>query len=72
LKVRQDVYTYDALGWALFKNGKIEEAAKAMDRALSQNSPEPSFHDHAARIFEACGRSAEAKALRAQARADYW
>jgi len=51
LAIRKDVYTYDALAWALFKNGKYPEAASAMDQALSQSTPEPSFHEHAARIF---------------------
>ena len=71
LKVRQDVYTYDALAWALFQNGKLEEAADAIQRALSQNSPEPSFHDHAARIFEAQGRVEETKLHRDKARPDW-
>jgi tetratricopeptide (TPR) repeat protein len=57
LEIRRDVYTYDALAWALFKDGKIEEAGMNIQRALGQNTPEPSFHEHAARIFEAAGRS---------------
>jgi hypothetical protein len=56
----------------LFQNGKVVDSAKAMDRALSQNSPEPAFHDHAARIFQAAGRIDEAKAHRSKARAEYW
>ena len=72
LEVRQDVFTYDALAWALFQNGQNAEAAAAMERALAQNSPEPSFHDHAARIFEALGRTDEAKLHREKARPDYW
>jgi len=61
LKVRQDVYTYDALAWALFKNSKIEEAAAAMERALSQNTHEPSFHIHAAAIYETLGHAETAQ-----------
>ncbi len=56
LNVRQDVYTYDALAWTLFRNGQVGEAATAMQRALAQNTPEPSFHEHAAQIFEALGQ----------------
>jgi Flp pilus assembly protein TadD len=67
LKVRQDVYTYDALGWALFRNGRVADAMKAMERALAQNSPEPSFHDHAAQILEAAGRVEEARSHRLRA-----
>jgi tetratricopeptide (TPR) repeat protein len=64
LEVRRDVYTYDALAWALFKNGKNDEAAEAMRKALSQNTPEPAFHEHAARIYEALGLSSEARQQR--------
>ncbi len=60
LNVRRDVYTYDALAWALLKNGRAAEAAEAIKKALAQNSPEPSFHEHAARIYEALGRTAGA------------
>lgn len=60
LEVRGDVYTYDALAWALFRNGRYEEAASAIRKALSQNTPEPSFHEHTARIYEALGQADEA------------
>lgn len=72
LKIRQDVYTYDALAWALFQNGEVKDAADAMERALAQNSPEPLFHDHAARIFAALGRNEEANVHRGKTRSDYW
>jgi tetratricopeptide (TPR) repeat protein len=61
LDVRRDVYTFDALAWALFKNGKATEAAAAMDKAIRQNTPEPAFYEHAAKIFEAVGRSEMAR-----------
>lgn len=60
LDVRRDVYTWDTLAWALFRNGKYSEAAAAIRQALDQNTPEPSFHEHAARIYEALGWTAEA------------
>ena len=53
LDYRRDVYTYDALAWALYKNGRYAEAAKAMDRALQLNTPEPGFKRHAQLIQEA-------------------
>lgn len=56
LLIRKDVYTYDALAWTLFKNGKYSEAASTMEQALSQGTPEPSFHEHAARIFAVVSR----------------
>ena len=33
-EVRHDIYTWDALAWALYKNGKYQEASDAMDHAL--------------------------------------
>lgn len=53
LEYRHDVYTYDALAWALYKNGRLSEAAKAMDQALKLNTPEPGFKRHAQLIREA-------------------
>ena len=53
LEFRQDVYTYDALAWALFKNGKVAEAGKAIEKALRLNTPEPMFAMHAKEIREA-------------------
>src|SRR5262249_60750103 len=49
LDVRRDVYTYDALAWALFKNGKMDEAVTAMERALPYHTPEASLHESCAR-----------------------
>jgi tetratricopeptide (TPR) repeat protein len=67
LAVRGDVYTYDALAWALFRNGQVEAAAAAMEKALRQGTPEPSFHHHAARILEALGRGEAARQQRERA-----
>jgi Flp pilus assembly protein TadD len=64
LEVRADVYTYDALAWALFRNGKYQEAASSIRKALSQNTPEPSFHEHAASIYEALNLATEARRQR--------
>lgn len=53
LEYRHDIYTYDALAWALFKNGRFREAAKAMEQALKLNTPEPTFQRHAQLIQKA-------------------
>ena len=34
LKVRKDVFTYDLLAWAQYKNGKFAAAAQTIDKAL--------------------------------------
>ena len=61
LKVRQDVYTYDAFAWVLYKQKRYEEAQQAMDRALKMGTPEPGFHYHAGMIAAALDRKPEAK-----------
>ena len=61
LAVRGDVYTYDALAWALFKNGKAGEAGRAASTALRFGTPEPAFYYHAAVIANALGNKAEAR-----------
>src|SRR5215813_2003912 len=61
LKVRRDVYTYDALAWALYKNKRYEESGKAIEKALRLGTPEPSFHIHAGLIAAAMGNKADAR-----------
>lgn len=55
IPVRGDVYTWDALSWVLFKNGRQEEARTASLKALKLGTPEPLFYYHAAQIAQACG-----------------
>lgn len=52
LESRQDVYTYDALAWALYKNGLYEEAGKASEKAMRLSTSEPMFQMHATKIRE--------------------
>lgn len=60
LSVRKDIYTHDALAWALYKNGKYAEAEAAMREALKMNTPEPMFYYHAGMIAHAAGKNADA------------
>jgi tetratricopeptide (TPR) repeat protein len=61
LKVRNDVYTFDALAWALFKKGKLAQAAEAARKALQFGTPEPGFYYHAGMIANALGNTPEAR-----------
>ncbi|MCU1273871.1 MAG: Tetratricopeptide 2 repeat protein [Bryobacterales bacterium] len=61
LKVRSDVYTFDALAWTLFKKGKLAEAAEAARKALQFATPEPGFYYHAGMIAHALGNKPEAR-----------
>ena len=54
--MRQDVYTYDALAWTLYKNKQCSEAQQATERALKMDTPEPSFYSHAGMIALDLGR----------------
>ncbi len=59
-EIRQDVYTYDALAWSLFKNGRYEEARTASQAALKLGTPEAMFYFHAGMIDGALGDSSSA------------
>ena len=68
LEVRGDIYTYDALAWALYKNGKHVEAAEAMAKAMKLKTPEAAFYYHASLIEQALGHAKEAQELFRKAR----
>ncbi|MEP6871873.1 MAG: tetratricopeptide repeat protein [Anaerolineaceae bacterium] len=48
--VRQDIFTADALSWAYFKQGRLDDASVAMTKALSTGSRDPELLSHAAAI----------------------
>ncbi|MBB5060024.1 tetratricopeptide (TPR) repeat protein [Granulicella aggregans] len=51
LEVRQDVYTWDALAWALYKNGNIPEAAKMSEKALQYGTKDSILLFHSGMIL---------------------
>jgi tetratricopeptide (TPR) repeat protein len=63
LQVRGDVYTYDALAWALYKNKRYQEAGEAMHKAMRFQTPEPGFFYHAGVIDSALGKKDEAREM---------
>jgi tetratricopeptide (TPR) repeat protein len=67
LETRKDIYTWDALAWTLFKNGKPEEGRTAIEKALALHTPEPMFYMHALKIAGALGHTQEAEEYRRQA-----
>jgi len=69
LEFRRDIYSYDALAWALYKNHRIREAKESMDKALKLGTPEPQFARHAKAIAEAIADAAKAEATAAKAEA---
>ena len=60
-EVRHDVYTWDALAWALYKNGKYQEANDAMANALRPGTRDSLLLFHAGMIAGRVGQAAQAK-----------
>ncbi|MEX0629136.1 MAG: tetratricopeptide repeat protein [Chloroflexota bacterium] len=67
LELRQDIYAWDALAWALYKGGRLDEAATAADRALALGTPDPRLAYHAGMIAAARGETGMARSLLTQA-----
>ena len=60
-RTRKNVWAADTLAWCAFKNGKLADAKRYIEVALSQNTPEAVFHYHKAMIYEALGDRGVAK-----------
>ena len=58
---RQDVHGHDVLAWALFKNGRVEEAATHSAKALTLGTRDPLFYYHAALIHDRLGDRVKAR-----------
>ena len=60
LQQREDVFTHDALAWALTAAGRIEEAGTQMARALAEGTGDARLFFHAAVIAARAGRAEDA------------
>jgi tetratricopeptide (TPR) repeat protein len=56
--VRQDIFTDDALAWAYFKTGRLEDARRAIKRALRTGTQDRDIRLHAEAIMTAAPRVA--------------
>ncbi|MFN7994592.1 MAG: tetratricopeptide repeat protein [Bryobacteraceae bacterium] len=63
LKVRKDVYTFDARAWVLFQRHDYAAAEAESRKALNHGTPEPAFYYHAGRIAAALGKKDQAREL---------
>ena len=61
LTVRQDIHAYDSLAWSLYRNGRFDEAAEAIGKALQPGSKEARLHFHAGLIHHQLGQLVEAR-----------
>jgi tetratricopeptide (TPR) repeat protein len=55
LRVRKDIYGYDAYSWTLYKAGRLDEARAASEMALRLGTPDPKLWYHAGMISAALG-----------------
>ena len=60
-EVRHDIYTWDALAWALYKNSQPEQAAVAVKEALHLETKDALLLFHAGMIYERLGDREKAK-----------
>src|ERR1700683_2420267 len=60
-EVRHDIYTWDALAWALYKNGKSQEASDAIDKAFRPGTRDALLFFHAGMIASRLGQTSQAK-----------
>ena len=59
LEVRHDIYTWDALAWVLFKNGRFQQAAEAINKALALHTNDSLLLFHAGMIYHSLTEDSE-------------
>jgi tetratricopeptide (TPR) repeat protein len=59
--IRHDIYTWDALAWALYRNDRLDEAAAAAEQALRLDTKDALLLFHAGMIYERLGDKEKAK-----------
>jgi tetratricopeptide (TPR) repeat protein len=60
-EVRHDIYTWDALAWVLYKNGRFAEAAEAIKKALALHTNDSLLLFHAGMIYHSLGNDSGAQ-----------
>jgi tetratricopeptide (TPR) repeat protein len=67
LEVRQNIYAWDALAWALFRKGDNAGALDAMKKALALGTRDAHLFAHAGSIFVRAGKISEGRDFMKQA-----
>ena len=67
IEIRQNVFACDTLAWALYRNGKWDEAFEAAQKALAFGTKDSHMLLHASSIFSEAGKKKEAAGLIRQA-----
>ena len=63
LDYRRDIYAYDVLAWNLYRNGKLEEAREAVEKALRLGTKDAKLFYHAGMIYRRLGDLAEGQGI---------
>ncbi len=58
---RKDIFAYDTLAWALYKNSRLDEASAAIGEALKLGGRQPSLCFHAGMIYYGRGENDKAR-----------
>ena len=61
LEIRRDIYTWDTLAWVLYKNGRIQEAAEAINKALALHTNDSLLLFHAGMIYHSLAKDSTAE-----------
>jgi tetratricopeptide (TPR) repeat protein len=61
LGLRHDIYTWDTLAWVLYKNGRCQEAADAIDKALGLHTNDSLILFHAGMIYHGLAKDSDAE-----------
>jgi len=61
LEVRHDIYTWDALAWVLYRNGRLQEAAEAINKALVLHTNDSLLLFHAGMICHSLAKDSDAE-----------
>ncbi|HJQ13132.1 MAG TPA: tetratricopeptide repeat protein, partial [Anaerolineales bacterium] len=69
LESRKDIYGYDAVAWAQYKNGNFEEAQTSMKHAMALGTRDARLYYHAGMIEHALGNEDAARHFLEEAKA---
>jgi tetratricopeptide (TPR) repeat protein len=61
LELRHDIYTWDTLAWVLYKNGRCQEAADAIDKAIGLHTNDSLILFHAGMIYHSLAKDSDAE-----------
>ena len=67
LEVRHDIYTWDTLAWVLYRNGRFQEAAEAINKALGLHTNDSLLLFHAGMIYHSLGKDPDAETFLSRA-----